>query len=241
MAAGGARFRWYGHACIELTTAQGVVVLIDPWLGNPRSPIAADAIERVDVLLVTHGHDDHMGEAVSIARRLQPTWPAIHELSLWAIPQCGAAVDIIGMNKGGTVSAAGVRVTMVHAEHSAGGPFAGDAAVHQGEPVGVVIELEDGLRVYHSGDTDVFGDMALIRELHQPDIAFLSIGGHYTMDPRGAAKAIELLGVSRVVPIHWGTFDILAGTPDQLRQALTARGLTHVQVISPEPGQTVGL
>jgi L-ascorbate metabolism protein UlaG (beta-lactamase superfamily) len=241
MADGGARFRWYGHACIELTTAQGVVVLIDPWLGNPRSPIAADAIERVDVLLVTHGHDDHMGEAVSIARRLQPTWPAIHELSLWAIPQCGAAVDIIGMNKGGTVSAAGVRVTMVHAEHSAGGPFAGDAAVHQGEPVGVVIELEDGLRVYHSGDTDVFGDMALIRELHQPDIAFLSIGGHYTMDPRGAAKAIELLGVSRVVPIHWGTFDILAGTPDQLRQALTARGLTHVQVISPEPGQTVGL
>jgi L-ascorbate metabolism protein UlaG (beta-lactamase superfamily) len=105
----------------------------------------------------------------------------------------------------------------------------------------VVIELEDGLRVYHSGDTDVFGDMALIRELHRPDIAFLSIGGHYTMDPRGAAKAIELLGVSRVVPIHWGTFDFLAGTPDQLRAALKARGLADVQVISPEPGETVRL
>ncbi len=241
MTDGGTRFRWYGHACIEIETATGVVVLIDPWLSNPRSPISADAIERVDVLLVTHGHDDHMGEAVALARRLGPAWPAIHELSLWAMPQCGPDMDIIGMNKGGTVSVAGQRVTMVHAEHSAGGPFAGHAAVHQGEPVGVVIELEDGLRIYHSGDTDVFGDMALIRELHAPDIAFLSIGGHYTMDPRGAAKAVELLGVTRVVPIHWGTFDILAGTPDQLRAALTARGLTDVQVISPEPGEAVAL
>jgi L-ascorbate metabolism protein UlaG (beta-lactamase superfamily) len=241
MADGGARFRWYGHACVEIETASGTVVLIDPWLSNPTSPITADEIERVDVLLVTHGHDDHMGEAVSLARRLGPTWPAIHELSLWAMPQCGPGATVIGMNKGGTVSAAGVRVTMVHAEHSAGGPFAGDAAVHQGEPVGVVIELEDGLRIYHSGDTDVFGDMALIRELHAPDIAFLSIGGHYTMDPRGAAKAVELLGVSRVVPIHWGTFDILAGTPDQLRSALEARGLVDVQVISPARGETVAL
>jgi L-ascorbate metabolism protein UlaG (beta-lactamase superfamily) len=241
MAAGGARFRWYGHACIEIETAKGVVVLIDPWLSNPRSPISADAIERVDVLLVTHGHDDHMGEAVELARRLRPTWPAIHELSLWAMPQLGAATTVIGMNKGGTVQVAGLRVTMVHADHSAGGPFEGDAAVHQGEPVGVIIELEDGLRLYHSGDTDVFGDMALLRELHAPDLAFLSVGGHYTMDPRGGAKAVELLGVSRVVPIHWGTFDILAGTPDQLRSALKARGLADVQVISPEPGETVEL
>ncbi len=241
MADGGTRFRWYGHACIQVETATGVVVLIDPWLSNPTSPISADAIERVDVLLVTHGHDDHMGEAVSIATRLGPVWPSIHELSLWAMPQCGPGVNVIGMNKGGTVEVAGLRVTMVHAEHSAGGPFSGDAAVHQGEPVGVIIELPDGLRIYHSGDTDVFGDMALIRELHAPDIAFLSIGGHYTMDPRGAAKAVELLSVKRVVPIHWGTFDILAGTPDQLRAALKARGLTDVQVISPEPGEAVAL
>ncbi len=234
------RFTWYGHGCIELVTLSGTVVLIDPWLGNPRSPKAPDDIEPVDLMLVTHGHGDHLGDAVELAARLGPTWPAIHELALWAEPQVGGAT-VIGMNKGGTVEVAGIRVTMVHAEHSAGGPFEDGATVHLGEPVGVVIELEDGLRVYHSGDTDVFGDMALIRELHRPDIAFLSIGGHYTMDPRGAAKAIELLGVSRVVPIHWGTFDFLAGTPDQLRAALKARGLADVQVISPEPGETVRL
>jgi L-ascorbate metabolism protein UlaG (beta-lactamase superfamily) len=145
------------------------------------------------------------------------------------------------MNKGGTVEAAGARVTMVRAEHSAGGPMEGGATIHLGEPVGFVVELEDGLRLYHAGDTDVFGDMALIRELHRPDLAFLPIGGHYTMGPTAAAKAVELLGVSRVVPIHYGTFDALAGTPDQLRGALKTRGLIDVQVISPEPGESVPL
>lgn len=240
MADSGTRFTWYGHACIELVTTTGKVVLIDPWLGNPRSPKAADDIRKVDLLLVTHGHGDHLGDAVELAARLGPTWPAIHELALWAEPQARAAT-VIGMNKGGTVEAEGLRVTMVHAEHSAGGPFEDGSTVHLGEPVGVVLELEDGLRVYHSGDTDVFGDMELIRELHRPDIAFLSIGGHYTMDPRGAAKAIELLGVTRVVPIHWGTFDFLTGTPEALREALKARGLADVQVIGPEPGESVAL
>jgi L-ascorbate metabolism protein UlaG (beta-lactamase superfamily) len=237
---GGPRFTWYGHACIEVVTSTGTVVLIDPWLGNPRSPATPESIEHVDLLLVTHGHGDHLGDAVGLAARLGPTWPAIHELALWAAPQASAST-VIGMNKGGTVQAAGLRVTMVHAEHSAGGPLEDDATVHLGEPVGVVIELEDGLRLYHSGDTDVFGDMALIRELHRPDVAFLSIGDHYTMGPHAAAKAVELLGVSRVVPIHWGTFDFLTGTPGQLRDALKTRGLADVQVISPEPGETVAL
>lgn len=240
MAHAATRFTWYGHACVEVVTATGTVVVIDPWFGNPRSPRAHDAVERVDLLLVTHGHGDHLGDALPLATRLAPTWPAIHELSLWAGPQAGDAT-VIGMNKGGTVQAAGLRVTMVHAEHSAGGPFEDGATVHLGQPVGFVVELEDGLRLYHAGDTDVFGDMALIRELHRPDVAFLPIGGHYTMDPQGAAKAVELLGVRRVVPIHYGTFELLAGTPDQLRHALQGRGLADVEVISPEPGVAVAL
>lgn len=241
MADGGSRFTWYGHACIEVVTASGAVVLIDPWFGNPRSPKAAADVRRCDLLLVTHGHGDHLGDALELARRLGPTWPAIHELSLWAGPQAGHATTLIGMNKGGTVEASGLRVTMVRAEHSAGGPLEGGATVHLGEPAGFVVELEHGPRVYHAGDTDVFGDMALIRELHRPEVAFLPIGGHYTMGPQAAAKAVELLGVSRVVPIHYGTFDALTGTPDQLRSALKARSLADVQVISPEPGEAVAL
>ncbi len=235
----GFAFTWWGHACVEVETPGGKVILFDPWFGNPRSAKPADAVERCDLLLVTHGHGDHMGDAVAIASRLQPVWPCIHEMSLWLARMLpGGADALVGMNKGGTFAAAGLGVTMVHADHSAGDWNAdGGVPLYLGEPVGFVVELEDGMRVYHAGDTDVFGDMALIRELHRPDIAFLPIGGHYTMDPRQAAKAVELLGVKRVVPIHYGTFPALAGTPDQLRAALKERGLDTVEVVSPQPGQ----
>jgi L-ascorbate metabolism protein UlaG (beta-lactamase superfamily) len=237
-----AHFTWFGHACVEVVSATGTTVLIDPWLGNPRSPRTVGAVQRCDVLLVTHGHGDHLGDAIEIARVHEPVWPCIHELSLWAGPQVsGGGTLIIGMNKGGTTTAAGLRVTMVRAEHSSGGPVEGPATVYLGEPAGFVIELEGGMRLYHAGDTDLFGDMALIGELHHPDIAFLPIGGHYTMGPREAARAAELLGVATVVPIHYGTFDLLAGTPDELREALRSRGLTQVRVLSPEPGEVVQL
>jgi L-ascorbate metabolism protein UlaG (beta-lactamase superfamily) len=241
MVGGPTRCTWYGHACIELVTPAGTTVIIDPWFGNPRSPKTAASVDRCDVLLVTHGHDDHVGDALELAGRLRPAWPAIHEMSLWADRQVGDRATIIGMNKGGTVEAAGLRVTMVRAEHSAGGLMVGPATAYLGEPVGFVIELEDGRRLYHAGDTDVFGDMALIGELHHPDIGFLPIGGHYTMDPREAAKAVELLGIKTVLPIHFGTFDLLAGTAAQLRDALSDRGLANVQVIDVEPGGTVDL
>lgn len=235
------RFTWYGHSCYEVTTPGGKTILIDPWFGNPRSPKAADSVERCDLLLVTHGHNDHMGDAVALASRLRPTWPSIHEMSLWLGRRLPGGQDgAIGMNKGGTVEAAGLGVTMTHADHSAGdwNPD-GSVPLYLGEPAGFVVEVENGFRFYHAGDTTAFGDMRYIAELHRPELALLPIGGHYTMGPREAAIAVELLGVKHVIPIHYGTFPILAGTPDQLREALAQRGLGDVEVHSPAPGESV--
>ena len=231
-------FTWYGHSCWEVRTPGGKVIVIDPFFANPRSPRTADSIERCDLLLVTHGHFDHMGDAVALASRLRPTWPCMHEMSLWLARRLpGGADAAIGFNKGGTVEAAGIRVTMVTAHHSAGdwNP-GGETTLYLGDPAGFVVELENGYRFYFAGDTDVFGDMRLIGEQHRPDVAFLPIGDHYTMGPAGAAMAAELLGVKQVVPIHYGTFPILTGTPDQLRAELDGRGLGDVQIHAPEPG-----
>jgi L-ascorbate metabolism protein UlaG (beta-lactamase superfamily) len=233
-------FTWLGHAAVEVRTPGGKTVYFDPWCGNPMSPRSADSVDRCNVLLVTHGHADHFGEALSIAARLQPAWPCIHEMSLWLSRRLpGGADQVIGMNKGGTVEVAGLKVSMVPADHSGGDWNAdGETTLYLGDPVGFVVELENGFRIYHAGDTAVFGDMALIRELFKPDLAMLPIGGHYTMDPVGGALAAELLGVSTVLPIHWGTFPALAGTPAQLRDAIAARG-GAAEVIDWRPGDTV--
>jgi L-ascorbate metabolism protein UlaG (beta-lactamase superfamily) len=238
---GGLAVTWYGHACVEITTPGGLTVLIDPWFGNPRSPRTAASVQACDVLLVTHGHSDHMGDALEIAPRTRPAWPAIHELSLWLARNLSGGGDgVIGMNKGGTVAARGLQVTMTSADHSAGDwNEAGHTTLYLGEPAGFVIELEDGRRVYHAGDTNVFGDMRLIGELYRPDLVMLPIGGHYTMGPREAALAVELLGASQVLPLHYGTFPILAGTPQELREALAARGPADVEVLEPVPGETL--
>lgn len=241
MSDGGATaITWYGHACVEIATPGGRTVLIDPWFGNPLSPRPPEAVDRCDVLLVTHGHDDHLGNALQIASRTRPVWPAIHELELWLRRNYAGADRVIGMNKGGTVDAAGLRVSMTGADHSAGSWNAGgETTVYLGEPAGFVVEMENGTRVYHAGDTAVFGDMRYIGELFRPEVALLPIGGHYTMDPTAAAIATELLGVRQVMPIHYGTFPALAGTPDQLRTALAGRGLGDVEVHAPEPGGTI--
>lgn len=229
---------WHGHACFEIRTPGGLVILFDPWFGNPKSPKKADAVDRCDILLVTHGHSDHFGDAQSIASRLRPFWPGIHELTLWMGRRLPAGADAMaGMNKGGTVEHRGIAITMVHAEHSAGDwKEEVGAPVYLGEPVGFVVTLENGFRFYFAGDTDVFSDMRLIRELYQPQAAFLPIGGHYTMDPRSAALAVEMLGVTEVIPMHYGTFPLLAGTPAALRTELSARGVT-ASVHEVRPGE----
>jgi L-ascorbate metabolism protein UlaG (beta-lactamase superfamily) len=189
---------------------------------------------------VSHGHGDHFGDALIVASRTRPAWPCIHELSLWLGRNYAHKDTLIGFNKGGTVEAAGLKVTMVRAEHSGGDLYAGaEAPIYLGEPAGWIVELENGFTIYFAGDTDVFGDMRLIGERFRPDVAMLPIGGHFTMDPRGAALATELLGVKHVIPMHYGTFPILAGTPDALRQELAARGLNDVEVHATEPGGTI--
>ena len=243
-----AKFTWYGHSCVELRTPGGTTVLLDPWFGNPTSPKLADSVGACDVMLVSHGHFDHLGsgprdvanaDALTIARRTKPAWPCIHEMSLWLETQLGgeSGTEIVGMNKGGTVSVRGLSVTMVHADHTGGDwSAAGDGPLYLGDPVGFVIEMETGKRVYYTGDTDVFGDMDLIRRLHKPDVAIMPIGGHYTMGPAGAALAAKLLDVGTVVPVHFGTFPILTGTPDELRAELRSIGAGNVQVVAPDRG-----
>jgi L-ascorbate metabolism protein UlaG (beta-lactamase superfamily) len=236
-----ATFTWFGHSCWQMTLGDGRVVLFDPWFGNPSSPKAAGDVQRCDVMLVTHGHSDHFGDALGIASRTRPTWPCIHELSLWLGRNYAHKDGLIGFNKGGTVEAAGLKVTMVRADHSSGDMYAGsESPLYLGEPAGFIVELEDGFRFYFAGDTDVFSDLRLIAERYRPTMAFLPIGGHFTMDPTGAAMAVEMLGVEDVAPMHYGTFPILAGTPDQLRAALAERGLGRVTVHATEPGGVLG-
>jgi L-ascorbate metabolism protein UlaG (beta-lactamase superfamily) len=219
---------WLGHAGFRLDGTSGKRVYIDPWLDNPKFPDSERDIERIDVLALTHGHSDHTASAVDLAKQHSPAVVCMIELGDWLGAQ---GVETEGMNKGGTVDLDGVRVTLTDARHSsstADGTYAG-------EPAGVVIEL-DGTRVYHAGDTCVFGDMQLIGRIYEPDVAILPIGGYFTMDPREAAVALELLGVKRCVPCHYGTFPVLSGTPDELRQLAP-----NVEVLAPEPGETVQL
>jgi L-ascorbate metabolism protein UlaG (beta-lactamase superfamily) len=229
---------WFGHSCFEVRTPGGLVILFDPWFQNPKSPKSPDRVDRCDILLVTHGHYDHFGEAQPIASRTRPYWPCIHELAQWMGHRLPGGTDaVVGMNKGGAVEHRGIRIAMVHADHSAGewkdetgGP------AYLGEPVGFVVTLENGLRLYFAGDTEVFGDMRLIGEIHRPDVVFLPIGGHYTMDPATAAMAVQLIGARDVIPMHYGTYPILAGTPEQLRAELAKRGV-EANVHESVPGQ----
>ena len=222
---------WLGHASFRLDTPGGKRIYVDPWLDNPKCPANEKEPERCDVIALTHGHSDHTGSAVEITKKLGPLpIVAMVELKGWLKEQGAQTDDMPGPNKGGTVEAAGVKFTLTNAFHSS----SSDDGAYLGEATGIVVELEDGRKIYFAGDTCVFSDMQLIGRLHSPDLAVLPIGGHFTMDPREAGLACELLGVQRVVPCHYGTFPLLAGTPDELRQHAP-----NVQVEAIEPGESV--
>ena len=210
---------WFGHSAFLLQSPGGQSVLVDPWLENPKAPPAAKELATVDLILVTHGHSDHVGETIRIAQRTQAQVVSIHEISLYFQKQ--GVVKAQGMNKGGTISFDGLRVTMVDAKHSSGLDIGG-TVIPGGEPAGFIIEFENGFCVYHAGDTSVFGDMRIIADLYKPSLAILPIGGLYTMDPREAAYACRLLKPKYVVGMHYGTFPVLAGTPAELKRNLPA-------------------
>ena len=227
---------WLGHATFALRTPGGKTLIIDPWLAeNPACPDTAKNPAPMDALLLTHGHFDHIGDAISLARKHSPQVVGSFEICEWL--RSKGVENTVGMNKGGTVEVAGVQVTMVHAVHSCG-ISDGDRIVYGGEAAGFVLSFDNRFAIYHAGDTAVFSDMQLIGELYEPDVAMLPIGGHFTMGPREAARACKLLGVSRVVPMHFGTFPLLKGTPDQLRAELE-RESPRCQVVEAQPGEPV--
>ncbi len=227
---------WLGHGTFLLETPGGKRVLLDPWVqNNPACPEEHKQIDRLDLMLITHGHFDHIQDAVPIAQATGAQAVAIFELCNW-LNRHGVE-NTLDMNKGGTVEAQGLKITMVHADHSCGILEDDGTISYGGEAVGYVIELENGFRIYHAGDTNVFGDMKIIGELYQPDLALLPIGDHYTMSPREAAYAIRLLGVKRVIGMHYGTFPILTGTPAALREL--TKDIEGLEIYELKPGETL--
>lgn len=228
-------FTWLGHATFLIQSPGGKSVLIDPWVeGNPACPTDKKTIPSCDLILATHAHFDHIGDCIPIAQQTGAPVVGIVELLTWLGKK--GVQNTKPMNKGGTQHFGEIAVTMVHADHSCG-ITDGDQILYGGEAVGYVVRFENGFTLYHAGDTNVFGDMALISELYTPDLVMIPIGDHFTMSPREAAKAIRLLNAKHVIPMHFGTFPILTGTPQALRD-LTAdvEGLTIYDLV---PGDTL--
>ena len=226
-------FTWLGHSTFLFRSPGGKRILIEPFVAsNPSCPESAKKLGELDLILITHGHSDHAADAASIARATGAHVIANYEICLWL--ESKGIQNTAPMGHGGTQTIGGLAITMVNAVH--GSSFVDDGrVVYLGHPAGYVIRFEDGLTIYFAGDTDLFGDMRLIGEMHRPAIAFLPIGDRFTMGPAAAARAVEFLGVRQVVPMHYGTFPFLTGTIDEFRQWVEPTG---VQVLELKPGET---
>jgi len=225
-----ATLTWLGHGSYRLDTDCGTRIYVDPWLGSPTYPESEKNPERADLMIITHGHGDHASSAAEFHQKTGAPVLTMLEVGGWLSSNGVPEDKVTGFNKGGTVEAAGVRVTLVNAFHSGSLP---DGS-YGGEPAGAVVRF-DGKSVYFAGDTCVFGDMALIARIYKPDVAVLPIGDFFTMGPEEAAVALDLLGNPRCLPGHWGTFPLLTGTPDALRS------LTSATVEDVQPGGSIDL
>ncbi|HWR35140.1 MAG TPA: metal-dependent hydrolase [Clostridia bacterium] len=225
---------WLGHSTFRIDTAEGKTIVIDPWVtSNPMCPEEQKRLNKIDVMLCTHGHFDHIGDAVKLAKQHKPAVVGIFELCAWMEKKGVKKTN--PMNKGGAILEQGVKITMVHADHSCGITEDDGSIVYGGEPCGYVLEFENGLKLYHAGDTNVFGDMHIIRELYSPEIVMLPIGGHFTMGPREVEYACGLLRPKVLIPMHFGTFPLLSGKPEDLEKMAHELG---IEVMAMTPGQT---
>jgi L-ascorbate metabolism protein UlaG (beta-lactamase superfamily) len=230
----GVSITWIGHGTVLYRSAQGKNVLVDAWVdSNPAATPAAKALPKIDLVLITHGHGDHVGDLAAIAKKHSPDIVCIHEIAVYFGAK--GMPKLHGMGKGGTQELHGLRVTLVHAVHSSTIQEEG-RLVPAGEAAGFVIEFENGTRVYHAGDTAAFSDMRLIGEIYHPTIAALPIGDLYTMSPLEASFAAKMLGVKTVIPIHHSTFPALTGKPETLRKLLEGTG---IEVVALKPGESV--
>jgi len=229
-----ASLTWLGHASFRIESDRGKRIYVDPFLqGNPKTPADEQEPERVDVIAVTHGHGDHVGQTVALSKQFPDAEVVAQvELKSWLGAQGANVGDLPGINKGGSQEVDGIRFTLTHAYHSS----SAEDGTYTGESCGLVIKLEDGKTVYFAGDTNVFGDMQLIARIYKPDVAVLPIGDWFTMGPEEAAVALELLGNPRCVPSHWGTFGLLTGTPEKLRELAP-----NADVVEIAPGGTIEL
>jgi len=230
----GASVTWLGHATVLIATPKGTTILIDPFIEhNPKYPKGFKLPEKIDLLLLTHGHMDHIADAVPVAKKHHSTAVGMVELIGWLHSKGVKDEQGVGINMGGSWKHADVTVTLTEARHSSGIQD-GDRVIYGGEAAGFVVAIEKGPVLYHAGDTCAFSDMQLIRDLHHPEIVMLPIGDHYTMGPKGGALAAKFLGAKAVLPIHFGTFPALTGTPAALEQELAGSG---IEVIYTEPGK----